>query len=236
VLEDFPDGAFFANLAPINDPELVLPTIAQTLGVTESGSQPLRETLHAFLQEKQLLLIPDNFEHVVDAAPVVAELLATCPTLRVLVTSRTALHLRGERLYSVPPLALPELTPRPPPETLTQYEAVRLFIARAQDIKPDFAVTNENAPAVAEICTQLDGLPLAIELAAARVRLLPPQAMLARLRSRLKVLTGGARDLPARQQTLRATLDWSYRLLTEEEQTLLARLGVFVGGCTLEAV
>jgi predicted ATPase len=236
VLDRWPDGVFFVNLAPLTDPDLILPTIAQILGLAESGRQPVRETLQAFLDEKRLLLILDNFEQVLDAAPVVADLLAACAGVRVLVTSRAALHLRGERVYAVPPLALPETTPLPPVETLTQYEAVRLFITRAQDAKSDFAVTNENAPAVAEICVQLDGLPLAIELAAARVRMFTPHALLARLAHRLGVLTGGARDLPERQRTLRATIDWSYDLLTAEKQTLFARLSVFVGGPTLEAI
>jgi predicted ATPase/class 3 adenylate cyclase len=236
VLEGFADGTYFVNLAPLSDPALVLPTIAQTLGITEAGSQPLRETLHAFLQEKHLLLLLDNFEQVGDAAPVVAELLAACPEVRVLVTSRAALHLRGERLYPVGPLALPEMPPLPPLERLTQYEAVQLFIARARDVKPDFAVTNATAPSVAEICVRLDGLPLAIELAAARVRLFTPQDLLGRLRHRLGVLTGGARDLPERQRTLRATIDWSYNLLTPPEQSLFTRLSVFVGGQTLEVI
>jgi predicted ATPase/class 3 adenylate cyclase len=236
ALDAFPDGTFFVNLAPIGDPDLVLPTIAQTLGLTESGSQPLRETLHTFLQDKHLLLLLDNFEQVLDAAAVVADLLAARARVRIMVTSRAVLHLRGERLYPVPPLALPSLTPLPPLERLTQYAAVRLFIERTRNVQPDFVVTNETAPAVAEICVRLDGLPLAIELAAARVRLFTPLALLARLSSRLGVLTGGARDLPARQRTLRATIDWSYSLLTAEDQILFARLSVFVGGHTLEAI
>jgi predicted ATPase/class 3 adenylate cyclase len=236
VLEAFSQGVFFVNLAPLSATEVVLPTIAQTLGVTEAGGQPLRETLHAFLRDKQLLLVLDNFEQVLDAASVVAELLAACAQVRVLVTSRAALHLRGEREFAVPPLALPDTSPLPPLERLTQYGAVRLFIERAQDIQPAFAVSNETAPAVAAICVRLDGLPLAIELAAARVRLFTPPALLSLLSHRLGVLTGGARDLPARQRTLRATIDWSYALLTKEEQTLFARLAVFVGGWTLEAI
>jgi predicted ATPase/class 3 adenylate cyclase len=236
VLDACPDGAFFVDLAPISDPVLLLPTIAQTLGVVESGSQPLRETLHAFLQGKRLLLLLDNFERLLEAAPLVADLLTACAGVRVLVTSRAALHLRGERLSPVPPLALPELAPLPSLDRLMQYAAVRLFLARARDVKPDFAVTTETAPAVAEICVRLDGLPLAIELAAARVRLFSPPALLSRLSHRLGLLTGGARDLPARQRTLRATIDWSNSLLTAEEQTLLARLGVFSGGRALEAI
>ncbi|HKC75165.1 MAG TPA: AAA family ATPase, partial [Chloroflexota bacterium] len=236
VLDVFPDGVYFVNLAPLSNPLLVLPTIAQTLGVREAGGQPLRDILYSFLHHKQLLLVLDNFEQVLEAAPEVADLLAVCADVRVLVTSRAALHLRGEHRYDVPPLALPELSPPPPLERLLQYEAVRLFVERARDVKPDFAVNNETAPAVAEICVRLDGLPLAIELAAARVRLFTPPALLARLSNRLGVLTGGARDLPARQRTLRATIDWSYSLLTAGEQVLFARLGVFVGGATLEAI
>ncbi len=236
TLDAFPDGVSFANLAPITDPALVLSTIAQTLEVRAAGSQPLRDALHASLRDKRLLLVLDNFEQVLDATSVVADLLAVCPQVRVLVTSRAALHLRGERVYAVPPLALPETTPLPPLETLTQYAAVRLFMARAQDARADFAVTEENALAVAEICVRLDGLPLAIELAAARVRLFTPHALLSRLEHRLGILTGGARDLPERQRTMRAAIAWSYSLLTPDEQTLFARLSVFVGGRTWEAI
>jgi predicted ATPase/class 3 adenylate cyclase len=236
VLDAFSDGVYFVALAALRDPTLVLPTIAQTLEVREADGRPLGETLHAFLHAKRLLLVLDNCEQVLDAAPEVAALLAACPQVRVLATSRAVLHLRGERLYAVPPLALPQTAPLPPLRTLTQYEAVRLFIARAQDVKPDFAVTNATAPAVAEICVRLDGLPLAIELAAARIKLLAPPALLARLSKRLPLLVGGARDLPERQRTLRATLDWSYSLLSPEEQVLFARLSVFRGGRTLEAI
>jgi len=236
MLDTFPDGVFFVNLAPISDPTLVVPTIAQTLGVSEAGSQPLHESLTTYLKEKRLLLVLDNLEQVLEAAPAIAQLLAAAPSLKALVTSRGPLHLRGEHDYPVPPLAVPDLQRLPPLETLTQYEAMRLFIERAEEVKPGFTVTNENAPAVAEICVRLDGLPLAIELAAARVRLLPPHALLARLSNRLTLLTGGARDLPARQRTLRATIDWSYNLLNAEEQALFARLSVFAGGGTLEAI
>ena len=177
----------------------------------------------------------DNFEHVLEAAPRVADLLAAAPQLKLLVTSRIPLHLSGEHEYPVPPLALPDPAHLPEVSSLSQYEAVALFVERARAVKADFAVTNANAPAVAEICVRLDGLPLAIELAAARVKLLSPQALLARLEQRLDLLTGGPRDLPARQQTLRATIDWSYDLLGPDEQTLFARLAVFAGGCTLEA-
>src|SRR6266540_6559936 len=163
-------------------------------------------------------------------------LFRSCPRLTVLVTSREILHLRGEKELPVPPLALPNLKRLPPLAAVTQYAAVELFIARARDVQHDFVVTSESAPAVAEICYRLDGLPLAIELAAARLRLLGPQALLEQLGDRLKLLTGGARDLPARQQTLRATIDWSYNLLDVGEQTMFRRLSVFVGGCSLEAV
>ncbi|HEY3228045.1 MAG TPA: tetratricopeptide repeat protein, partial [Roseiflexaceae bacterium] len=186
-------------------------------------------------REKHLLLLLDNFEQVLAAASQIADLLATCLKLKMLVTSREVLHLYGEHEFAVPPLALPDRHQLPPLDRLTQYEAVRLFIERAQAAKADFAITNASAPAVAEICYRLDGLPLAIELAAARVKLLSPQALLSRLEQRLNLLTGGGRDRPARHQTIRGAIDWSYHLLAAAEQALFARLGVFVGGCTLEA-
>ncbi len=235
LLDAFADGVCFVALAPVSDPTLVAATIAQTLGVQDSGAQPLVDRLKEYLGAKQLLLVLDNFEQIVDAAPLVVELLAAAPDLKVLVTSRVVLHLSGEHEFVVPPLAVPDPTHLPPLDRLTQYEAVRLFIERAQAVQADFAVTNANAPAVAEICARLDGLPLAIELAAARSKLFAPEALLARLSNRLRVLTGGARDLPARQQTLRNTIDWSYNLLDIGERTLFARLAVFVGGGTLEA-
>jgi predicted ATPase/class 3 adenylate cyclase len=256
LLDTFIDGVYFVNLAPISDLTLVASAIAQTLGVTESGDQPLVSRLYAYLRDKQLLLLLDNFEQIVDAAPLVAELLAECPKVKLLVTSRVPLHLRGEQEFAVPPLALPPADNRRPtlrhrsgqatddqygnvvsdrPSVITQYAAVQLFIQRALDVQPAFAVTNVNAPAVAEICARLDGLPLAIELAAARIKLFAPEALLARLNNRLALLTGGARDLPERQQTLRNAIAWSYDLLDEPTQMLFARLGVFVGGCTLEA-
>jgi predicted ATPase len=186
LLDAFEEGVFFVPLASITDPELVASTIAQTLDVRESSGQPLWERLEEYLREKRLLLLLDNFEQVLAAAPQVAELLATCPRLKLLVTSRAPLHLRGEKEFSVPPLALPDLEHLPPADTLCHYPAVALFIQRALDVKPDFAVTNENAAAIAEICHRLDGLPLAIELAATRTKLFPPQALLARMGSRLK--------------------------------------------------
>ena len=236
VLEEFSDGAFFVALATITEPELVASTVARALGVKESAEQPLMESLKSYLHFKHLLLVLDNFEQVLEGAPVVAELLGACPKLKVLATSRIPLRLYGEQEYPVPPLTLPDPRVMPPLEVLTQYEAVRLFVERARAIKADFFVTNENAPAVAEICARLDGLPLAIELAAARTRMLPPQKMLERLGNRLKLLKGGPRDLPTRQQTLRGTIDWSYELLEEEEKILFGRLSVFSGGRTLEAI
>jgi predicted ATPase/class 3 adenylate cyclase len=240
TIDRFADGVCFVALASISDPGLVPSTIAQALGVKEAGSEALLDTLKASLREKHLLLVLDNFEQIIAAAPVVSDLLASGPDLKFVVTSRVRLHLRAEREFPVPPLALPPLaaagTDRAlPVEALSQYAAVRLFIDRAAEIRPEFQVTNENAPAIAEICHRLDGLPLAIELAGARIKLLAPHAILARLQNRLKLLTGGARDLPARHQTLRDTIAWSYDLLTPDEQTLFRRLAVFVGGWTLEA-
>ena len=236
LLEGFDDGVFFVSLAAVSDPELVPSTIAKPLGVKESAEQSLEESLEAYLQQKRLLLILDNFEQVLGGATKVGDLLGSCPNLKVLATSRIPLRIYGEQEYPVPPLELPDPMHLPPLERLTQYEAVRLFVERARAVKPDFEVTNKSAPAVAEICVRLDGLPLAIELAAARTKLLPPQALLSRLSNRLKLLKGGARNLPARQQTLRATIGWSYNLLDEEEKTLFCKLSVFSGGSTLEAI
>jgi predicted ATPase/class 3 adenylate cyclase/Tfp pilus assembly protein PilF len=236
LLDDFPDGTYFVQLATLTDTELFLPAVAETLGVRETAEQSLDESFKDYLSERRLLLLLDNFEQVLEAAPTVTELLAVAPGLKVLATSRTSLRLYGEHVYPVPPLSLPDLKLQPPLERLTQYEAVGLFVERAQAVKPDFKVTNESAPAVAEICVRLDGLPLAIELAAARITMLPPKAMLQRLTSRLKLLTGGARDLPERQRTLRATIEWSFALLDEGEQVLFGRLAVFSGGRTLEAI
>jgi len=235
VSDRFADGAFFVDLAPLSDPELVIPAAAQVLGIKEIGGQPLLELLKASLREKRLLLLLDNFEQVVQAARPVAELLATCPHLKLLVTSRMALHVRAEQEFAVPPLALPDLKRLPDLVALSQYEAVALFIQRARAVQSDFQVTNASAPAVAEICVRLDGLPLAIELAAARSKLFSPQALLARLTPRLAVLAGGARDAPARQQSLRDTIAWSYQLLDEPEQRLFRCLSIFAGGCPLEA-
>src|SRR5918992_2625428 len=236
LLDEFEDGVFFVALATITDPALVASAIAEPLGVVEAGDQPLEEGLKDFLRSKELLLLLDNFEQVLGGAPLVGELLSECPRLNVLATSRSVLRVYGEQEFAVPPLELPDHKRLPSVERLTQYEAVRLFIERAKAARPDFSVTNENAPAVAEICVRLDGLPLAIELAAARIKLLTPSAMLERLGSRLKLLGGGARDLPERQRTLRGTIEWSHALLEEGEQVLFARLAVFAGGRTLEAI
>jgi len=234
--EAFRHGVIFVSLAPISDPSLVGSVIAQTLGVREATGQPLNESLKNYLRDKQLLLLLDNFEQVVSAASLVVELLSSSIELKILVTSRAALRISGEYEFEVPPLAVPDLQRLPSLEVLRQSPAVALFVQRAQAVKPDFGLTDENATAIVELCARLDGLPLAIELAAARIKLLSPQAMIARLSSRLTFLTGGVRDLPARQQTLRHTLDWSYNLLETNEKTLFARLAVFAGGATLEAI
>ena len=232
----FADGVWFVSLAPISDPDLVIPTIAQTLGLWEAGERSLLEQLQVFLRERQVLLLLDNFEQVVRAAMHVANLLTICSHLKVLVTSREVLHVRAEREFPVPTLSLPDPKRLPDLVALSQYEAVALFIQRAQAARPEFQVTKANAPVVAEICARLDGLPLAIELAATRIKLLPLQALLTRLGQRLQLLTSSARDVPAHQQTLRNTIQWSYDLLDAQEQQLFCRLSVFVSGCTLEAV
>jgi predicted ATPase len=236
VQGQFQDGAVFVDLAPTSDPNLVVSAIATALAVREAaGGQPLLDGLKLHLRDKHLLLLLDNVEQVIEAAHVVTGLLGACPHLKVLATSRIPLHIRGEKQFPVPPLALPDRKQLPEIERLSQYAAVKLFVQRAQAVKPDFGITSESAPAITDICYQLDGLPLAIELAAARVKILSPQALLARLTSRLEVLTGGARDLPARQQTLRSTIDWSYNLLSDDAKALFRRLAVFVGGWTVEA-
>ena len=236
LLGEFEDWVYFVALASTHDPELVPSAIAGSLGVKESAEQSVLETLKGYLHHKRLLLILDNFEQVLGGTSVVVELVRSCPGLRVLATSRIPLRLYGEQEYAVPPLAVPDSRDLPPLEDLSRYEAIRLFVDRARAVKADFSVTEENASAVAEVCARLDGLPLAIELAAARVRLLPPRAMLAHLDNRLKLLRGGPRDLPSRQRTLRGTIDWSYGLLEEQDKTLFARLSVFAGGYTLEAI
>jgi predicted ATPase/DNA-binding CsgD family transcriptional regulator len=229
------DRVVFITLASVSDQSLVLSTIAQCLGVHEARDEPLATRVRAFLRDKRLLLVLDNFEQVVDAAPLVVELLVACPGLKVLVTSRVRLRLSCEREYPVPPLDLPWPAASSSADVVAEVEAVRLFIERAQAVKPDFVLTEGNVPVVAEICQRLDGLPLAIELAATWVKALPPAALLARLDESLLLLTGGGRDLPTRQRTMRDTVAWSYELLTAAEQRLFRRLAVFLGGFTLEA-
>lgn len=231
----FRDGLVFIPLAAVQDPALVIATIAQVLGLAEHGTQTALERLILALRQRQLLLVLDNFEQVLEASSQVAALMSAAPELSFLVTSRTHLNLYGEHDLPVPPLALPANQAGLTEQSIRNSPAVQLFVDRAQASRPDFTLTHENAQAVAAICVQLDGLPLAIELAAARSKLFSPQALLARLDRRLAVLVGGPRDLPARQQTLRAAIDWSYDLLNPPERTLLARLSVFVGGWQLDA-
>jgi predicted ATPase/transcriptional regulator with XRE-family HTH domain len=260
LLNMFVDGVFLVPLAPLRDPALVVTAIAQTLGLRETGEQTVLAVLKAFLRRKQLLLLLDNCEHLLEAAALFADLLAACPQIAILATSRTPLHLRGEQEFAVPPLALPPLSGTATDDQniapgragrhdvvtiaassalsvadLSQYPAVRLFVERARNVRPSFALTPWNGSSVAAICRRLDGLPLAIELAAAWVKLFEPAALLARLADPLALLTLGARDQPDRQRTLRATIDWSYHLLSQSEQALFARLSVFVGGCTIAA-
>jgi predicted ATPase len=235
--EVFSGGVSFVDLTAINDPGLVIPRIAEVLGVEETRTKDISmfEALQARLLETPPLLVLDNFEHVIAAAPVAAELLTAAPGLKILVSSRAPLRVRGEHEYPVPPLALPDADGIRDIQSISEAPAVTLFVAGAQATDPTFALTDENAPSVAAICARLDGLPLAIELASARVKLLPPAALEARLEENLQLLTGAARDLPSRHQTIRATLDWSYELLDHSEQILFARLGVFSGGWTRDA-
>jgi predicted ATPase/class 3 adenylate cyclase len=235
LLPSFSDGVYFVELALITDPGLVPSTIARSLGVREEPTRPIRESLEDALRDRETLLVLDNFEQILRAAPVITELMRASPRLKALVTSRAALHLSGEHELPVPPLRMPDAADLRPGEGLTEFEAVALFAQRAAAVAPDFAVTDQNAAAVAEVCARLDGLPLAIELAASRAKLLSPSDMLDRLQHRLALLTGGAQDLPARQRTLRETIAWSYDLLEPAEQTLFARLATFVGGWTIEA-
>ena len=239
LLGSFPDGAAFVPLASIRDPALVLPAIAATLGVREARDQPVSAQLVAHLRDRALLLVLDNLEQVPGAAPRIAEVLAACPGVKVLATSRSPLRVSGEYTFNVPPLSLPSWGERgdgPPPfEDLARSEAVHLFVERAQATRADFVLTETTAGAVAEVCRRVDGLPLAIELAAARVAALPPAALLARLETRLPVLAGGPRDAPQRLRTMRDAIGWSYDLLDEAEQRLFQQLAVFVGGFTLSA-
>lgn len=232
----FADGVFFVDLASVFDPGLVISAIARTFGLRDAGDRPALDLLLDYLRDREILLLLDNFEQVVVAAPLLTDLLAGCPQLKLLVTSRSALRLRGEREVAIPPLAVPDLGERLPVEALTRIPSVALCVQRARAVRADFAITQENAAVIAEICRRLDGLPLAIELAAAQFRIMSPAAMADRLDRRLSLLTGGARDLPARQQTMRDTIAWSYDLLAAPERRLFRWLSVFAGGCTLEAV
>ena len=237
MLKIYPDGVCFVSLAHLREPDLLFFTIAHALALKEKGNRSLLSLLQAALHDKQFLLLLDNFEQVVTAANSLVELLEVCPTLKILVTSREALRLRAERQFLVNPMALPDLMPLPENSALVQYPSVDLFLQRAQAVKADVKLTLRNAAAIAELCIALDGLPLAIELAAAHMKWLTPQALLARLdRRRLALLTAGARDLPERQQTLWNAITWSYDLLSTEEQQLFRRLSVFEGGFNYEAV
>jgi predicted ATPase/DNA-binding XRE family transcriptional regulator len=231
----YADGVAIVDLAPLLDPLLVLPSIAATLDVRETAEEPLLITLCRALGFRRLLLVLDNCERVLMAAPEIATLLAACPGTTVLATSRQRLRVRGEREFPLVPLLLPETNQLLPPTELALIPAITLFVERATEVQPDFGLTVDNADAVVAICRRLDGLPLAIELAAARVKTLPPAALLARLEPRLPLLTGGGHDLPARQRTMRDTIAWSYDLLSRDDQTLFRRLSIFAGGCTQEA-
>jgi predicted ATPase/DNA-binding CsgD family transcriptional regulator len=232
---DFTDGVRFVSLAPIRDPDLVLPAIGRVVGVRDAGTTPLTDRLAGYLRDKRLLLIIDNFEHVAAAAPGISDLLSSCPALAVLITSRMRLRLSGEREFPVPPLPLPKSDASHGYDRLAGYAAVRLFVERAQALQPDFTLSEDNVAAVVEICRRLDGLPLAIELAAGWTKLLPPSALVDRLERRLPLLTGGDRDLPDRQRTIRDSIAWSFDLLSPDEQQLFRSLAVFVGSFTLEA-
>ena len=233
VAGNFPDGAFFVELAPLGDPDLVLPTVSQALGLRETGERTSRETLFAYLLRRKVLLVLDNFEHLLGAAPEVAGLLGSSPGLVVLATSRAPLRVRGEHEYPVGPLAVPDPSRTTDAESVAASPSAELFARRAREANPSFSLTERNAASVAAICWRLDGLPLALELAAARARFLGPMELLSRLDRALEA--GGARDLPERQRTMRAALNWSHELLYEAERTLFGRLSVFAGGFALAA-
>lgn len=236
LLEGEENGVFLAEFASLSDPALVGQTVAQALDVREEANRPITQTLTEFLKPKKLLLLFDNCEHVLNEAARLADaLLRACPGIRVLASSREGLNITGETTYRVPSLSLPDPKKPQTVESLNQYEAVRLFIERARAAQPNFVVTNQNAPAVAQLCHRLDGIPFAIELAAARVRAMSVEQISNRLDDRFRLLTGGSRTALPRQQTLRAMIDWSYDLLSDDEKTLLRRLSVFAGGWTLEA-
>lgn len=236
VAAEYPDGVFFVPLAPIRDPGLVPSTIAQGIGLQDARDRPLMEHLVSQLRGRQMLLVLDNFEHLLPGASVVAQLLSETSALRILVSSRSSLRVSGEQECPVPPLAVPDLDALPAVGSLAACESVRLFVERGAAAVPEFTLTEQNAPVIAEIARRLDGLPLAIELAAARVKLLPPEAILPRLEHSLGLLTGGSRDMPDRQQTLRGTIAWSHDLLSDGARRLLATCSVFAGGASLEAI
>jgi len=231
-------GVLFVPISLVSTHDLVLPAIAQALGLKEVVGQSLQNSVRDYLRQRDMMLLLDNFEHVTAAAPLIGDLLTDCPFLRVLVTSRTVLHIYGEQEFQVPALTLPdsEMAEDTSPQSYEQYEAIQLFVQRAQAVNPQFTITAENAPVIAQICVQLDGLPLAIELAAARCKLLTPQAILSRLDRKLRLLTTASLDLPTRQQTLRGAIDWSYDILPEPEKIAFRRLAVFAGGATLDAI
>jgi len=236
LLEEYPDGVWFVDLAPLSDSELVAQAVAFTLGLRDVPGEPILSTLRNYLKARHVLLVLDNCEHLLDACATLADaLLRSCPKVLLLTTSREALGISGETAYRVPSLSLPDPRQLPPLASMSQYEAVRLFVERAVAVQPSFAVNDQNAPAVAKVCWRLDGMPLAIELAAARVRGLGVEQLAARLDDRFRLLTGGSRTALRRQQTLRAAIDWSHDLLPEADKALLCRLAVFAGGWTLEA-
>jgi predicted ATPase len=237
MVEHFEHGVFFVDLSLVEEPDLMPAAIGHSLNLKESGNRPYMAILTEFLKDRHILLILDNLEQILASRDQIVTLTGACGGAKVIVTSREALRVRGEKVFNVPPLALPDIRPdaRQDIETTSQYEAVRLFIERARAAKQDFRISNSNAPAVAEICVRLDGIPLAIELAAARIRMLSPDAILARLEHSLSLLKGGMNDLPVRQQALRATIDWSYNMLDDEHKRLFRDLSVFKGGFTLDA-
>lgn len=235
-LHAYEDGVFFVDLTLLSDPSQIMGTIAETLGVRELSTEPVIDTLKRYLKDRQLLLVLDNFEHLIKGSSGLGDLIRAAPDVDLLVTSREVLRVSGENTYRVPPLDLPDPDRKVEVSDLAQYEAVELFVKRAQAAHHGFELTDQNSTEVAEICRRLDGLPLAIELAAARTRMFPPKKLLEGLSDRLKLLSGGMRDLPSRQQTLRSTIDWSYELLDESERALFARLAVFSGGGSLDAI
>ena len=228
--EEFPDGVAFAPLVSLDDPDLVLPTIARALGLTDTGGRPVRDRFHAALRDRRMLLVLDNWEQVLAAAPELTALLAACPAIAILATSRAPLRLRGEQEYLVSPLTVPALGRLPVAAEIVANPAVQLFVERAHDVAAGFALTQTNAAVVAALCRRLDSLPLALELAAERARVLSPTELLARLDSALPLLRGGTRDLPDRQRTIKRAIDWSHDLLTADEARLFRRLATFAGG------